>query len=275
MFLIYINLLTFVNILNVPYDHGANILGSSKAYETLRPELDKLKIEKTYNIETQDRHIRDILSDSFFSSREILNKNNKPLLIGGDHTIAVSNIAAANEYCKINNYRFGVIWFDAHADFNTMETSPSKNIHGTPISILCGHTLPMLNMCFEPMDPFQFNYYGLRDYDSLEFFRIQEYNMKILEDDIELKNVMTLYDKIHISFDMDCLDPKIFDNVNTKVHNGLKIENVFNSLKIIKESNKLLSMDIVEYNPTIVSSNITKEESNEIITSIIQKSFDI
>lgn len=275
MFLIYINLLTFVNILNVPYDHGANILGSSKAYETLRPELDKLKIEKTYNIETQDRHIRDILSDSFFSSREILNKNNKPLLIGGDHTIAVSNIAAANEYCKINNYRFGVIWFDAHADFNTMETSPSKNIHGTPISILCGHTLPMLNMCFEPMDPFQFNYYGLRDYDSLEFFRIQEYNMKILEDDIELKNVMSLYDKIHISFDMDCLDPKSFDKVNTRVNNGLQIQNVLNSLKIIKESNKLLSMDIVEYNPTILSSNITNEESNKIITSIIQKSFDI
>ena len=275
MFLIYINLLTFVNILNVPYDHGANILGSSKAYETLRPELDKLKIEKTYNIETQDRHIRDILSDSFFSSREILNKNNKPLLIGGDHTIAVSNIAAANEYCKINNYHFGVIWFDAHADFNTIETSPSKNIHGTPISILCGHTLPLLNMCFEPMDPFQFNYYGLRDYDSLEFFRIQEYNMKILEDDIELKNVLSLYDKIHISFDMDCLDPKIFDNVNTKVDNGLKIENILNSLKIIKESNKLLSMDIVEYNPTILSSNITKEESNKIIINIIQKSFDI
>jgi arginase len=275
MFFIYINLLTFVNILNVPYDHGANILGSSKAYETLRPELDKLKIEKTYNIETQDRHIRDILSDSFFYSREILNKNNKPLLIGGDHTIAVSNIAAANEYCKINNYRFGVIWFDAHADFNTMETSPSKNIHGTPISILCGHTLPMLNMCFEPMDPFQFNYYGLRDYDSLEFFRIQEYNMKILEDDIELKNVMSLYDKIHISFDMDCLDPKSFDKVNTKVKNGLQIQNVLNSLKIIKESNKLLSMDIVEYNPTILSSNITNEESNKIITSIIQKSFDI
>lgn len=275
MFLIYINLLTFVNILNVPYDHGANILGSSKAYETLRPELDKLKIEKTYNIETQDRHIRDILSDSFFSSREILNKNNKPLLIGGDHTIAVSNIAAANEYCKINNYRFGVIWFDAHADFNTIETSPSKNIHGTPISILCGHTLPMLNMCFEPMDPFQFNYYGLRDYDSLEFFRIQEYNMKILEDDIGLKNVMSLYDKIHISFDMDCLDPTIFDNVNTKVDNGLKIENILNSLKIIKESNKLLSMDIVEYNPTILSSNITNEESNKIIINIIQQSFDI
>lgn len=275
MFLIYINLLTFVNILNVPYDHGANILGSSKAYETLRPELDKLKIEKTYNIETQGRHIRDILSDSFFYSREILNKNNRPLLIGGDHTIAVSNIAAANEYCKINNYRFGVIWFDAHADFNTIETSPSKNIHGTPISILCGHTLPLLNMCFEPMDPFQFNYYGLRDYDSLEFFRIQEYNMKILEDDIELKNVMSLYDKIHISFDMDCLDPTIFDNVNTKVDNGLKIENILNSLKIIKESNKLLSMDIVEYNPIVASSKISNEESNKIITSIIQKSFDI
>ena len=261
--------------MNVPYDHGANILGSSKVYETLRPELDKLKIEKTYNIETQDRHIRDILSDAFFSSREILNKNNKPLLIGGDHTIAVSNIAAANEYCKINNYRFGVIWFDAHADFNTIETSPSKNIHGTPVSVLCGHTLPMLNMCFEPMDPFQFNYYGLRDYDSLEFFRIQEYNMNIIESEKEIEEWISKFDKIYISFNVDCLDPTIFDNVNTKVDNGLKIENVLNCLKIIKESNKLLSMDIVEYNPTILSSNITNEKSNKIITSIIQKSFDI
>lgn len=275
MFLSYINLLSFVNVLNVPYDHGSNILGSSEAYNVLSPELNKLKIEKTYNIKTKGRHIRDILSDSFFSSREILNKNNKPLLIGGDHTIAISNIAAANEFCKINNHRLGVIWFDAHADFNTIETSPSKNIHGTPISILCGHTLPMLNMCFEPMDPFQFNYYGLRDYDTLEFFRIQENNMKILEDDIDLHNVLCLYDKIHISFDLDCLDPLIFDKVNTKVKNGLQIQNVLNSLKIINESDKLLSMDIVEYNPIVGSSKISNEESNKIITNIIQNSFDI
>tara|TARA_X000000368_G_scaffold418633_1_gene419114 strand:- start:2860 stop:3687 length:828 start_codon:yes stop_codon:yes gene_type:complete len=275
MLLIYINLLTSVNVLNIPYDHGANILGSSKAYDILSPELNKLKIEKIYNIKTKNRHIRDILSDGFFSSREILNKNNKPLLIGGDHTIAISNIAAANEFCKINNERLGVIWFDAHADFNTIETSPSKNIHGTPISILCGHTLPALNMCFDAMDPFQFNYYGLRDYDTLEFFRIQENNMKILEDDIDLHNVLCIYDKIHISFDLDCLDPLIFDKVNTKVNNGLQIQNVLNSLKLIKESNKLLSMDIVEYNPTLMSSKISIEESNKIITSIIQKTFDI
>ena len=130
-------------------------------------------------------------------------------------------------------------------------------------------------MCFQPMDPFQFNYYGLRDYDSLEFFRIQENNMKILEHDCDLMNVLCLYDKIHVSFDMDCLDPLIFDKVNTKVNNGLQMHTVLNSLKIIKESNKLLSMDIVEYNPTITSSKISNDESNKIITSIIQNSFDI
>lgn len=275
MLLSYINLLSFVNVLNIPYDHGANILGSSKAYNILSPELNKLKIEKIYNIKTKGRHIREILSDGFFSSREILNKNNKPLLIGGDHTIVISNIASANEFCKINNERLGVIWFDAHADFNTIDTSPTKNIHGTPIAILCGHTLPILNMCCEPMETFQFNYYGLRDFDALEFIRIQENNMKILENDIELKNVLSLYDKIHISFDLDCLDPSIFDKVNTKVGNGLQIQNVLNSLKIIKESNKLLSMDIVEYNPTLMSSKISNEESNKIIINIIQNSFDI
>jgi arginase family enzyme len=71
------------------------------------------------------------------------------------------------------------------------------------------------------------------------------------------------------------LDPLIFDKVNTKVKNGLQIQNVLNSLKIIKESNKLLSMDIVEYNPTLMSSKISIEESNKIITNIIQNSFDI
>ena len=275
MLLSYINLLSFINVINIPYDHGANILGSSKAYEILKPELNKLRIQKTYNVDTKNKNIREILGDGYFYSREILNKNNKPLLIGGVHTIAISNIAAANEFCKINNERFGVIWFDAHADFNTIETLPSKNIHGTPISILCGHTLPMLNMCFEPMDPFQFNYYGLRDCDSLEFYRIQENNMKILEDDCDLNNVLCLYDKIHISFDLDCLDPKSFDKVNTKVNNGLEIQNVLNSLNIIKKSDKLLSMDIVEYNPIVASSKISNEESNKIITNVIQNSFDI
>ena len=144
----------------------------------------------------------------------------------------------------------GVLWFDAHADFNTIETSPSGNIHGVPVAVLCGHTLNELSYG-NSLEPSQFGYYGVRDIDSLEFNRFQYYNMNILDSEKDFTKWMRKFDKIHLSFDMDCLDPSIMSCVNTKVNNGLTMEKVRDKLKMIKDSNKLMSMDLVEYNPLL------------------------
>lgn len=251
-----------INVVNMPFDKGANQVGSSKAYEELKDDLNDMKISKTINIKNCDNnHYRNILGDGFLACWNILNSNNFPLLIGGDHSCAISSIFASNEYCTMNKEKLGVLWFDAHTDFNTMQTSPSGNIHGVPVSILCGHTLPLLTFG-QYLDPNQFLYYGIRDIDSLEFLRFQEYNMNFIDYNslidfqlYELQKWIQNYDKIHLSFDMDCFDANDFACVNTPVPNGPTKKNIMTLINVIKESNKLVSMDLVEYNPTINKNN--------------------
>jgi arginase len=239
-----------IDIVNVPYDRGANIEGSRHAYLRLQSKLNFLHVDNVNFIDCENTKVRDVLGNGFLCCWDTLNTGNFPLLVGGDHTTAISSIFAANEYCNMNREMLGVLWFDAHADFNTIETSPSGNIHGVPVAVLCGHTLNELSYG-NSLEPSQFGYYGVRDIDSLEFNRFQYYNMNILDSERDFKEWMSKFDKIHLSFDMDCLDPSIMSCVNTKVNDGLTMEKVREKLKMIKDSNKLMSMDLVEYNPLL------------------------
>mgnify|MGYP001270519553 CR=1 FL=1 len=239
-----------INIINSPFDRGANIKGSSDAFKVLEPNLSisNLNINKIENIESDKRHIRLVYNDIYMHSWRNLNEDKLSLQIGGDHSIAIPSIYAANTFCGFNKEKLGVLWIDAHADFNTIQSSPSGNLHGVPIAVLCGHTLPFLSFG-EPLDTEQFALYGVRDMDSLELNRIQDHNMLIVDSFQEIKEWMSYYDKIHISFDMDCLDPSIFSSVNTPVDNGLKLEDLYPIFNEIKNNNKLISVDLVEYNP--------------------------
>lgn len=238
-----------VNTIKIPFDNGANIKGSSKAPEKIFEKLDFLNIENDYTI-NPTQHMISLFGDGFLKTWNTLNSNKFPLIIGGDHTVAISSIFASNEYTKMNREKLGVLWCDAHADFNTMETSESKNIHGMPVSILCGDTLPILANG-PPLDYYQFGFYGLRDLDSLEFYRFQENNMKIIDSDNEFDEWANLFDKIHVSFDIDCLDPSAFSSVNTPVKNGKSVSDLKNIFRKVKNTGKLMSIDIVEYNPEL------------------------
>ncbi len=236
-----------INTINIPFDNGANRFGSKNSPQFLESYIDNtIKINKKIDINTNN-YITLILSNAYKSIYKTFKNNTFPISIGGDHTISIASIAAANDYYSSLNKRVGILWCDAHADFNTVLTSTTKNIHGMPISVLCGHTLTNLKMG-NTLYPFQFAYYGLRDIDSLEFDRIQKYNMCILENDFELSMWLNEFDYIYISFDIDCLDPSITKNVNTPVKNGKNIEQIIESFNIIKKSNKLCGLDIVEYN---------------------------
>ena len=271
--LTYLNIITIsnalnINIISLPYDLGANKVGSRNAFNVLKEDLidsNKIKLNKIIELEANSRHLRIELGNAYIESSKSLDTKKIPLLIGGDHTCAIPNIFASNGYCIANKEKLGVLWIDAHADFNTIQTSPTKNLHGVPVSVLCGHTLPMLSFG-EQLDPSQFLYYGLRDFDSLEFNRIQEHNMKILDNELELKEWCKNYDKIHISFDMDSLDPSVFSSVNTPVKNGLTLENISYLFNHVKNTKKLQSMDIVEYNPELGN-------QNEVILKILEDLF--
>ena len=142
----------------------------------------------------------------------------------------------------------------------------TKNIHGMPISVLCGHTLRTLQISEILLLPDQFAYYGVRDIDSLEFLRMQEYNMEILENNNEIDRWIKKFDCIHISFDIDCLDPSVTNCVNTPVKNGKTTNELKKLFNKIKETNKLCGLDIVEYNPN-------NDSDHSIIIEIIKYLF--
>ena len=183
----YLFLGLVVNTINIPFDNGANILGSKNTPKILEPHLNFLNIDKKININTNN-FISNVLDDGYNAVFSTMKDGKFPLTIGGDHTVAISSIFAVNEFCNLCNKSLGILWCDAHAYFNTMVTSPTKNIHGMPLAVLCGHTLPGLQIS-DLLSPNQFAYYGVRDIDTLEFMRIQEHNMCILETQKEIINI--------------------------------------------------------------------------------------
>tara|TARA_R110002072_G_scaffold300597_1_gene478439 strand:+ start:27 stop:824 length:798 start_codon:yes stop_codon:yes gene_type:complete len=254
-----------INVISIPFDNGANIQGSRNAPEKILQNLKNLPINSNTIIDV-NRPIRKFYSDVFFETWNCLQKKNLPIILGGDHSVVVPGIFAINEFTnRFNKEKLGILWMDAHADFNTMETSTSYNLHGMPVAILCHHTLSSLKLGF-PVEPFQFGFYGVRDIDSLEFDRFQKYNMKIIDSSTEIDEWINKFDKIHISFDIDCIDPSDFDGVNTPVNKGKTIHEIKNLFKKIKKSKKLSSLDIVEYNPE-------KNNNVNIITEIVKELF--
>ncbi len=252
-----------INTINIPFDNGANILGSKNAPAKLSNSLNFLEINKKVDINCQ-QILSAVLFEGYREVKKSLEDNKFPIIVGGDHTIAACSVAASNEFSLKNNETLGVLWCDAHADFNTILTSSSKNLHGMPVAILCGHTLQAIsNGPF--LTPSQFGFYGTRDIDCLELLRFQQYNMNILEEQ-DIDDWLLLFDKVHVSFDLDCIDPCIFNSVNTPVENGkskIQMKHVF---KKIKNSKKLQSLDIVEYNPD-------KGDEKDIVEELIKELF--
>ena len=178
------------------------------------------------------------------------NELHKPITIGGDHSISMATVGSSLK--KHDNLK--VLWIDAHADINTPESSPSKSIHGMSVSTLLGQS----HLMHIPVKLKRENlsYIGLRDIDDYEYKELETirwYSSKCVHNQGVGKILKELNysedDKIHISLDVDVLDPKYFPATGTPVANGLNPEHVYNIIHILKKN--IVSMDIVEYNPVI------------------------
>ena len=253
-----------IDIINIPYDKGANKIGSKYAFKELENDLNFLPIYKKHIVNT-DNNYRDLFDEGFYNVYNSLDCNSFPLCIGGDHSVSIASIFAVNEYCLYKKYNLGILYFSANTDFNTIDTSPTLKLHGMIVSILCGHEFNLLSFG-NYLYTSQFAYYGTRDVDEFEFQRLQKYNMLIIDNKKELNDWLKNYDYVHLSLDMNCFNINDFSGVNNPVENGPAIEDIYNMLDIIKISNKLISMDIVEYNPII-------EKNNNIIVNVLKKLF--
>jgi len=203
-----------------------------------------------------------------------------PLVLGGDHSLSVGSICGAAKQKKL-----GVIWVDAHADFNTPETTPSGNIHGMPLAALCGLGDPRLVALWDEtppvLDPKRVAVIGARDLDAGEKRNLREAGVMVqsmeqidrlgmvsaLEKAIE--RVSRDVDGIYLSFDMDSLDPRHAPGVGTPVNGGLTFREAHLACEVIAETGQLIGMDMVEVNPILDVQNQTALLAVEFIRSAL------
>lgn len=203
-----------------------------------------------------------------------------PLVIGGDHSIALGSIRGAARHKKL-----GVLWVDAHADFNTAETTPSGNIHGMPLAGLCGLGDPRLTKLCEERDPIlrpqNIAIIGARDLDAGEKANLQKSGIMVFGmEQIDrigmyktmekaLDHITRDVEGLYLSFDMDSLDPRHAPGVGTSVAGGLTYREAHLACEMIAETGKLVGMDMVEVNPILDVQNQTAQLAVELIVSAL------
>jgi arginase len=205
-----------------------------------------------------------------------------PLLMGGDHCLAIGSINAVARHCRQQHRNLRVIWLDAHTDVNTDMTSPSGNLHGMPVACLLGHgPADLTGWSGEnaALDAGSVDFIGIRSVDAAEkqairFLGLQVFDMRHI-DEHGMRNTMTevLQDvdedtHIHVSFDLDCLDPMEAPGVGTGVRGGPTYREMQLCMEMIADTGRLGSLDVVEINPALDVRNRTAELAVEFIQSL-------
>lgn len=289
-----------IALIGVPMDLGAGTRGSNLGPEAIRIAGMKKRLEDIgYQVDDRgdiaaDRSKAETLEGSNLKNlNEILRVNRllcqevakameegkMPVILGGDHSIAIGSIFGVLQ----NKKNLGVIWFDAHGDINTDHTSPSGNLHGMPVSVLMGigpeELTSIGNGAFLKRE--NMVYVGSRDLDPEERKAMKEQGIKVFTmyeiDDMGIKKVMEEAiriagngtDGIHVSFDMDAMDPEIAPGTGTKVAGGMGYRETHYAMEMIAKSNKLVSVEFVEVNPLLDQGNKTAEAAVALSGSLL------
>ena len=204
-----------------------------------------------------------------------------PLVLGGDHSVSLGSVAAA-----ARGRTLGVVWIDAHGDFNTPETTPSGNIHGMPLAALCGlGTGGWWTWCMPvaKLDPRQVAIVGARDLDEAEKALLREQGITVFTmqqiDRLGMDAVMARAlavagdgaDGILASLDLDVLDPREAPGVGTPVPGGISYREAHLLMELLAESGQLVALDLVEVNPILDRENSTARLAAELALSALGK----
>ncbi len=235
------------------------------------------------------------LSEMLASSANIIEKvsgmlgdGEFPIILGGDHAIAIPTFSAIANHYKQQGTEIGLIWFDAHADINTPETSPSGNIHGMPLATILGHgNAELVNLCgYAPkLDAQYFAHLGARDLDDGERKQIEKLGLRdnfFTMSDIDrrgmaacVEDALAIASKAPggyaVTFDIDGIDPRFAPGSGTLVRGGTTYREAHLALEIIAAHGGIRSFEIVEVNPLLDQSNITVELACELILSALGK----
>lgn len=205
-----------------------------------------------------------------------------PVILGGDHSVAAGSISATAKHFK----NIGVIWIDAHGDWNNDESSPSGNMHGMPFSAVCGAGPDiMVDFGQEPVYVKTKNAVQIagRDIDPMERIRMREYGVTVFSiADIDRMGMPAVIEEaikiasdgtegIHVSFDVDSITPEAAPGTGTIVHSGLTLREAFYLVETLCASEKVLALDMVEVNPMLDIKNQTGDLAKELILSVLGK----
>lgn len=250
---------------------------STKSPETIKVGHERLKYlnEVLRAVTTLSETVEKSLHDHEF-----------PLVIGGDHSIAIGTLAGIAGHFRKQNKKVGVIWVDAHGDMNTPETSPSGNIHGMPLAISMGVGHPKLTAVggnFAKVDPSKTVLLGIRTLDQGEIDHIREMGVTVFTmRDIDKQGIHSVVEKaieiasrdtagIHLSFDADSIDPSVAPGVGTPVHGGLTYREAHYVMESLHDCRKVVSVEFVEANPILDMMNQTAKIGVELIGSFFGK----
>jgi len=218
---------------------------------------------------------------------KILEEGMTPLVLGGDHSLAVGTISGVSHFYRRQNQKIGVLWIDAHSDINTPETSPSGNVHGMPLAALLGLGPDLLGNIYgyaPKIDAENTVLIGVRDIDAAERANIRRagvaevYTMR----DIDERGMRAVMEEAlraagrgtagyHVSLDMDWIDPEDAPGVGTPVRGGATYREAHLAMEILADHGRLLSFEIVEVNPVIDEHNRTADLAVELACSAFGK----
>ena len=297
-----------IRILGVPLDLGQSrrgvdmgpsavrVAGLQTRLESLGHQVEDggniaVDIAETQNIGQQDAKYLHAITETCTREAELvlakLAAGQTPLVLGGDHSIAVGTVSGVAEFYRRKKQKIGLIWIDAHADMNTPETSPSGNVHGMPMAALMGLGPEPLKNIFgwsPKVAPENAVLLGLRDIDATEKKNIRRagiaavYTMR----DIDERGMRTIMEEAlriagrgtagyHISLDMDWIDPEDAPGVGTPVRGGATYREAHLAMEIIADHARMLSFELVEVNPVIDEHNRTAQLAVELICSAFGK----
>ena len=295
-----------ISLIGAPTDVGASVKGAGMGPDALRVaglnealEGRHLKVIDHGNLHGPAnpweqpvnglRHLKEAIDWNqavYDAVDNALQNGHIPMMLGGDHCLAIGSISAVAAHCRRVGKKLRVLWFDAHADSNLSTISPTGNIHGMPVACLMGHgpkELISYGGHTPAMKPDEIRQIGIRSVDAgekkfIHEMGIQVYDMRYI-DEYGMRNVMSSAlagvdsnTHLHVSFDMDCLDPAIAPGVGTAVLGGPTYREAQLCMEMIADTGLLASLDLVELNPALDLRNQTAILAVDLIESLFGKS---
>jgi arginase len=297
---------TKVSLIGAPTDVGAGARGASMGPEALRvaniqPVLESqgLEVLDRGNLvgpknpwlppDEGYRHLGEVVAwnqavhDAVYNE---LSQDRMPILLGGDHCLAIGSISAVARHCRDKGKKLRVLWLDAHADFNTSLITPSGNIHGMPVACLCGHgpkELVEIGGHVPAINPKSVRQIGIRSVDEGEKQFVHQMDLEVFDmryiDEMGMRHTMELAlatmdvnTHLHVSFDVDFLDPDVAPGVGTTVRGGPTYREAQLCMEMIADTGRLASLDVMELNPAMDVRNATAEVAVDLIESLFGKS---